>query len=176
VPIVLEYGSLTLLEPSGPAQACDGIALPLPFVCAIKSFFKENMSCRLYVSHNVHTSAASSPCALRRSVTLVSLCGIQFIGHFLPYLCHPPLFNAFFSSLSPSKFMLYLIIYYLLTPWCRVLLEKLTALQLVKKFPVFHGTRMFITGLTSVRQLPQYWASPAQSNPYTHIPPPGDPS
>jgi len=27
---------------------------------------------------------------------------------------------------------------YLLTPWCRVLLEKLTGLQLVKKFPAFH--------------------------------------
>ena len=40
----------------------------------------------------------------------------------------------------------------LLTPWCRVLLEKLTGLQLVKKFPVFHGTRMFITALTIVRQ------------------------
>ena len=26
---------------------------------------------------------------------------------------------------------------YLLTPWCRVLLEKLTDLQLVKKFPAF---------------------------------------
>ena len=26
---------------------------------------------------------------------------------------------------------------YLLTPWCRVLLEKLTGLQLVKKFPTF---------------------------------------
>ena len=33
---------------------------------------------------------------------------------------------------------------YLLTPWCRVLLEKLTGLQLVKKFPAFHGTRRFI--------------------------------
>jgi hypothetical protein len=28
----------------------------------------------------------------------------------------------------------------LLTPWCRVLLEKLPGLQLVKKFPAFHGT------------------------------------
>ena len=28
---------------------------------------------------------------------------------------------------------------YLLTQWCRVLLEKLTGLQLVKKFPAFHG-------------------------------------
>ena len=26
---------------------------------------------------------------------------------------------------------------YLLTPWCRVLLEKLTGLQLVEKFPAF---------------------------------------
>jgi len=40
---------------------------------------------------------------------------------------------------------------YLLTPWCRVLLEKLTGLQLGKKFPAFHGTRRFITALTSVR-------------------------
>jgi len=28
--IVLKYGSLNLLEPSGPVQACNGIALPLP--------------------------------------------------------------------------------------------------------------------------------------------------
>ena len=42
---------------------------------------------------------------------------------------------------------------YLLTPRCRVLLEKLTGLQLVKKFPAFHGTRKFITALTSVRHM-----------------------
>ena len=30
VPIVLKSGSLRLLEPSGPVQACNGIALPLP--------------------------------------------------------------------------------------------------------------------------------------------------
>jgi len=28
--IVLKFGSLSLLEPSGPLQACTGIALPLP--------------------------------------------------------------------------------------------------------------------------------------------------
>ena len=48
---------------------------------------------------------------------------------------------------------------YLLTPWCRVLLEKLTGLQLVKKFPGFHGTRRFITALTSVRHLSLSWAT-----------------
>ena len=52
---------------------------------------------------------------------------------------------------------------YLLTPWCRVLLEKLTGLQLVKKFPAFHGTRRFITALTSVCHLSLSWASPILS-------------
>ena len=52
---------------------------------------------------------------------------------------------------------------YLLTPWSRVLLEKLTGLQLVKKFPAFHGTRRFITALTSVRQISLSCASPIQS-------------
>ena len=52
---------------------------------------------------------------------------------------------------------------YLLTARCRVLLEKLTGLHLVKKFPAFHGTRRFITALTSVRHLPLSWASPIQS-------------
>ena len=51
----------------------------------------------------------------------------------------------------------------LLTPWCRVLLEKLTGLQLVKKFPAFHGTRKFITALRSVRHLCLSCASPIQS-------------
>ena len=52
---------------------------------------------------------------------------------------------------------------YLLTPWCRVLLEKLIGLQLVKKFLAFHETRRFITALTSVRHLSLSWASPIQS-------------
>ena len=55
------------------------------------------------------------------------------------------------------------LITYLLTAWCRVLLEKLTGLQLVKKFPAFHGTRWFITALTSVRHLSLSCASPIQS-------------
>ena len=55
----------------------------------------------------------------------------------------------------------------LLNSWCRVLLGKLTGLQLVKKFPAFHGTRRFITALTSVRHLSLSRASPIQSI-YTH--------
>ena len=52
---------------------------------------------------------------------------------------------------------------YLLTPRCRVLLENLTGLQLVKKFPAFHVTRRFITALTSFRHLSLSWARPIQS-------------
>ena len=51
---------------------------------------------------------------------------------------------------------------YLLTPWCRVLLEKPTGLHLVKKFPAFHGTRRFITAAPPVSIL-------GQPNP-VHIP------
>ena len=67
--------------------------------------------------------------------------------------------------MSIKSFPDYLLTY-LLTPWCRVVLEKLTGLQLVKKFPAFHGTRRFITALTSVRHLSLSWAQP---NP-VHIP------
>jgi len=56
------------------------------------------------------------------------------------------------------------LITYLLTPWSRVLLVKLTCLQLVQKFPAFYGTRRFITAFTSARHL-----SLSRSSPY---PPP----
>jgi len=39
------------------------------------------------------------------------------------------------------------------TPWNRDLIEKLTGLQLVKKFTAFDGTRRFITAFTSARHL-----------------------
>ena len=69
------------------------------------------------------------------------------------FLCKPNLFT----------YLLTYLLTYSLTPWCRVLLEKLTSLQLVKKFPVFQGTRKFITALTRVRHLSLSWASPIQS-------------
>jgi len=81
--------------------------------------------------------------------------------------------SPLFRLVRPANWLLltdvsYLLTY-LLTPWYRILLEKLAGLQLVKKFPAFHGTRRFITALTSVRHLSLSWASP-----YTQIQPPGD--
>ena len=61
----------------------------------------------------------------------------------------------------------YYLLTYLLSPWSRVLLEKLASLQLVKKFPAFYGSRRFLTALTSARQLSLSWASPIQST-YPH--------
>ena len=73
------------------------------------------------------------------------------------------MFRHLKGHLQGLKFTHAYLLTYLLTPWCRVFLEKLTGLQLVKKFPAFHETRRFITALTSVRQLSLSWASPVQS-------------
>jgi len=56
-----------------------------------------------------------------------------------------------FSRFQPKVYVMQVVIIinnnniiqyntYLLNPWNRVLLEKLTGSQLVKKFPVFYGT------------------------------------
>jgi hypothetical protein len=66
--------------------------------------------------------------------------------------------SRFFSSWKTN------LLTYLLTPWSRVLLEKLTSLQLVK-FPAFYGIWKFITAFTSARHLSLYWASWIQSIP-----------
>ena len=52
-----------------------------------------------------------------------------------------------------------------LAPCSRVLLEKLTGSQLVKKFPSFYVTRRFITAFTSARHVSLSWASSIQSIP-----------
>ena len=90
-----------------------------------------------------------------------------------PFFVHntkPSAENVMFNCLLLTYLLTYLrnylltnLLTYLLTPRCWVLLENLTGLQLVKKFPAFHGTRRFITALTSVRQLSLSWASPIQS-------------
>jgi len=63
--------------------------------------------------------------------------------HYYIYKCPPHV---------PISKCIYLLTY-LLIPWSRALLEKLTGSQLVKKFPIFCGTRRFITTFTSVRHM-----------------------
>ena len=68
-------------------------------------------------------------------------------------------------STMPDIYLLIYLLTYLLTPWSRVLLEKLTGSQLVKKFPALYGTRRFITAFTSARRLSLSRASLIQSMP-----------
>ena len=52
---------------------------------------------------------------------------------------------------------------YLLTPWSRVLLEKLTGSAASQEIARIFGTRRFLTVLTSVRRLSLSWANSIQS-------------
>ena len=70
--------------------------------------------------------------------------------------------------------LLLLLLTYLLTPWCRVLLKQLTGLQPVKKFPAFTEPEGSLPH--SQVSATCLYPGPAQSSPYTHIPPPADPS
>jgi hypothetical protein len=60
--------------------------------------------------------------------------------------------------------------YLLITPWSRVLIEKLTGFQLVKIFPAFYGTRRFIIAFTSARHQSLSWATSIQPIPPHPIP------
>ena len=74
--------------------------------------------------------------------------------------------------LSVTHFIATLLNYlltYLLTPWSRFLFQKLTAFQLVKKFPAFYGTQKFTTAFKSARHLSLSWASSTQSIPHISI-------
>ena len=65
--------------------------------------------------------------------------------------------------LSATTKYCYRICTYLLTPWSRVLLEKLTGSAASQEIPHIFGTRKFITVLTSARHPSLSWANSIQS-------------
>ena len=67
--------------------------------------------------------------------------------------------NLLLSGLLPSY----------LTPWSRVLFEKLTGSHLVGKFHAFYGTPRIINAFTTVRHLSLSWARSIQSMPPSHF-------
>ena len=82
------------------------------------------------------------------------------------------LFFFFEDANKSSEQVTYLLTYivtYSLTPWSKVLLEKRTVSQLVKKIPAFYGTRRFITAFTSAPHLSLSWARSIQSIPPSHF-------
>ena len=58
----------------------------------------------------------------------------------------------------------YMTVTYKLTPWSRVLLEKLTGSAASQEITRIFGTRRFITVLTSARHLSLSWANSIQSS------------
>ena len=99
---------------------------------------------------------------------LVCLLGIDrenFTFTFVDSVMGPRVTSKESSALRVGS--VWLLTYLLLTPQSRVVLEKLTSSQLVKKFPAFYGTRRFITAFTSARHLSITRASSVQSTP-TH--------
>ena len=86
----------------------------------------------------------------------------------LTYLLTHSLTHSLIHSLI--YLLTYLITYllthlltYLLTPCSTILLEKLTGIQLVKKFPTFYETQRFITSFTTACHLSLSWARLIQS-------------
>jgi hypothetical protein len=77
-------------------------------------------------------------------------------------------FQYFDFPMSVKYFQSFVLIFiyiwltYVLTPWSRVLLEKLTGFA-ASQIPSVYGTRKFITVLTSVRHLSLSWACSIQS-------------
>ena len=81
-----------------------------------------------------------------------------------------PQFLAIFRELvvfsrHAACMLAYLVRVYVLGAWSWVLLEKLPASQLVKKFPAFYGTRRFSTAFTTARHLSLSWTNSFQSMP-----------
>jgi len=66
------------------------------------------------------------------------------------------LFHFTNRPINICKHNTYLLTYWL-TPWIRVLLEKLSGFLLVKKYPAFYRIRRFITAFTSARHLSLSW-------------------
>ena len=111
--------------------------------------------CRL--SRNIGTSKSWNHQGLYKNCftsPFTRLCGT--ISNFLHLLPSYFRFRSYVFKLTVKT--------YLLTPWSRVLLEKLTGSAASQEIPRIFGTRMFITLLTSARHLSLFWANSIQSS------------
>jgi hypothetical protein len=81
------------------------------------------------------------------------------------FLIHKLWINYSNQWVEAKYFTIFFLLTNQLTPWSRVLPEKLKCPQLLKKFPAFYGTRKFITVYTRARHLSLSWATSTQSAP-----------
>ena len=184
---------LNIILPSKPGSSKWPLSLrfPLytPLLLPIRATCPANLILLNFITRTIFgdhcRSLTSSLCSLLHYPVTSSLLGPNILLS-TPFSNIPslrPSLNVSDQVSQPSKTtgkiivlyskMTYLLTY-LLTPRCRVLLEKLTGLQLVKKFP--HFTEPEASLPHSKASATCLYPGPAQSSPYTHIPPPGDPS
>ena len=97
------------------------------------------------------------------------------LGHdrFLPHPFHFIIHHTAMKLYNRSYWECHNLLIYLLTPLCRVLLEQLTGLQLVRNSPHFTEPKGSLPH--SQASVTCLYPGPTQSSPYTQIPPPGDP-
>ena len=122
------------------------------------------LACDAVVQNSFRCQMASKKCRKKGKIKYTNVLnwtpryeGTWKCGNIIPRKLHLVHVHALIS--------VYKVLTYLLTPWSRVLLEKLICSQLVKKFPAFFGIRRFITTFTSVRHLSISWATSIQSMP-----------
>ena len=73
--VVMKYGNLNFLEPSGPLQVCNGTALPLPFI-------------KINGGHSSRQMAHQTPCTLPTRCTGMFYIILTLTNHVFLYLTH----------------------------------------------------------------------------------------
>jgi hypothetical protein len=175
VPLSRNLGTLTSWNPLGHFRPVTGMLPPPPNLSYVLFPLKpSSSSSRLLPHHPVPSIFPSITCFIRRQQAVPQQSAFLrfavrwiFLSSFLlnatlffifqticpTKLLHPP--QRYFPRFSKFQHHTKLYAKYkiALTPWSRVLLEKLTGLQLVKIFLAFYETRRFLTALTSARHL-----------------------
>jgi len=116
---------------------------------------------RLYVKKLKHSRICDLPRVIWKKIRNNSLRKARPHTHtWRDDVCCTRIIGVYSASenVALEYILIWTILTCLLTPWTRVLLEKLIGSQLFKKFPAFYGSRKFITALTSACQLPITWA------------------
>ena len=111
----------------------------------VKCFSVERDSrCLLRYFHNAHFTSIANPSYKLLNKFYLTISQNKFhVIYYYPYYIAPLILDVLLN--------------YLLTPWSRVLLAKLTFSQLVEKFPAVYGTSRLIATFTSARHLSLSW-------------------
>ena len=93
----------------------------------------------------------------------LSLCSI-FLSHNILFVA-PGLVLPLFIIIIIIIIIVVVVSPFISIPWCTVLLHNLTAAQLIREFPAFYETRMFITVIKTARPWTLSWAKSTHYTP-----------